>query len=265
LFELQRRVEFGSAIALCGAAEPLGAWQADAAPRMRWSEGDVWRAVVRLPTGAPMPFKPAVVSDFRSGGEEGVVSWLDDLTGAGSNLEVVLEPEDDGGDGGGGGASSVVAVLTYSSSGAGAGAAAAPSSSSSPPPLPPPPPAFESPLLRVRVLEAWEADEWDQEARAELQARADAAALAASPVVLMSEDDEAFLGGGMAAPPVRGARPGEGGADGAAEEGDGFVAADVARSAAEGCLENEATVPSPTSLSLYMYRRSTTAKHLHSR
>lgn len=45
-FRVVRRVAFGERVAVVGAAPELGAWDVAAAPRLRWSEGHEWRAVV---------------------------------------------------------------------------------------------------------------------------------------------------------------------------------------------------------------------------
>jgi phosphoglucan,water dikinase len=50
-FRVVRRVAFGERVAVVGAAPELGEWDVASAPRLRWSEGHEWRAVVDFKCG----------------------------------------------------------------------------------------------------------------------------------------------------------------------------------------------------------------------
>jgi phosphoglucan,water dikinase len=57
-FRVARRVAFGESVAVVGAAPELGAWDVASAPRLRWCEGDEWRAVVDFKCGGSGASRP---------------------------------------------------------------------------------------------------------------------------------------------------------------------------------------------------------------
>lgn len=81
-----------------GGGESLGDWDAAAAVRMTWTEGDVWTAEADLPVGAPVEYKYIV----RSTDTGDVVEWqacanlVIDLGTAGTDTAVAARDEWDG-------------------------------------------------------------------------------------------------------------------------------------------------------------------------
>lgn len=51
------QVNFGDAVRVVGNHESVGAWDAWAAPQLRWSDGDVWVAAVPIPEGTQLEYK----------------------------------------------------------------------------------------------------------------------------------------------------------------------------------------------------------------
>lgn len=62
-FTLGHHCQFGERFALVGDCEALGEWDPSRALKLEWRDGDVWTAVVPLPAGRPVSFKPVLLSD----------------------------------------------------------------------------------------------------------------------------------------------------------------------------------------------------------
>ena len=77
---LRRRAGLGDAFKVVGGAAALGRWAPDVAPRMAWSDGDVWTLVARLPPGEH-EFKAALRA------ADGAYTWE-----AGPDRAVVVPP-----------------------------------------------------------------------------------------------------------------------------------------------------------------------------
>lgn len=71
-FTVQKKVRYGEKVVLVGGHPSLGNWKVRKGAEMRWSEGDVWSAEVRLSPGDSVEFKCVKVGD--DGGNE---SWED--------------------------------------------------------------------------------------------------------------------------------------------------------------------------------------------
>ncbi|KAI8464188.1 MAG: hypothetical protein J3K34DRAFT_526399 [Monoraphidium minutum] len=98
-FNLPRHVEFGQEIAIVGATEALGAWDAAAAVPLNWTDGDIWTTEAEVPFGAEVEYKYIV----RSPEDGAVLEWqpCDNLVisipeAAGAKGPVVIKDEWEG-------------------------------------------------------------------------------------------------------------------------------------------------------------------------
>ncbi|PSC71393.1 Ribosome production factor 1 isoform A [Micractinium conductrix] len=83
-FRARRKLKYGYVLKLVGSGVPLGNWDTERAPSMRWTEGDRWVLTVDLPAGS-YDFKPCVV---RGHDHSNIVRWDD---GSNRTLEVTAE------------------------------------------------------------------------------------------------------------------------------------------------------------------------------
>eukprot|EP01025_Chloroclados_australasicus_P029702 TRINITY_DN2967_c0_g2_i3.p1 TRINITY_DN2967_c0_g2~~TRINITY_DN2967_c0_g2_i3.p1 ORF type:complete len:335 (-),score=33.12 TRINITY_DN2967_c0_g2_i3:1982-2986(-) len=60
-FSIQIKVEYGQRLRLVGSSPELGEWQLKKGIDMKWSEGDIWRMEVRLPSNIVIGYKYVVV------------------------------------------------------------------------------------------------------------------------------------------------------------------------------------------------------------
>lgn len=56
-FQIKKQVEWGDKLCLVGNHKVLGRWEADNGVELRWNDGDVWTANVKLPDNAKVEYK----------------------------------------------------------------------------------------------------------------------------------------------------------------------------------------------------------------
>ena len=70
-FHIKFRTDYGQQMKIVGSALEFGSWAIAKSPVMKWSEGDVWSATLRLPVGNIYEYKYVVVDAHGAS----VVQW----------------------------------------------------------------------------------------------------------------------------------------------------------------------------------------------